>query len=603
MSPTQSPAQRSPGQFSSPLGRALFQQRIEAALLQTKETTGADGVAVSLHDGEEYVCSASVGCAPEIGVGVKPGQGICGRCISQAAIVVEQAFQGDVRSVAAVPVMKDGVVHGFVAAFSMVADAFSPDAVETLHRFAQQILKEVDPPMVIELRPKDEEESVLAQLGIDVADATNAPVSNTDEDDQYLSELLLEVLEPAPSDAATSHSGKEPLDISENHHQAPMGRSTEEVLMEIVQQTLPTPPTPPSIPPSPQNASEPVSQSGAPPKVDEITHILDAVQPDSTDSQETAVPSSALVDKNGAPPQRSMEEVLMELVEQIPPSPAVVESPGKKSIEPLARAAESAKPTKTKVEEQHPKESRSKPIPAKQDRLLASDIESQSRSQSRVFAFSIAALLVVAVGIGSFMYFRRGTVPAPQQVQAPATEIQANPQGSGGPTAPTTTPQESQPVNSEQKQKTVAPAPPRKEPQPIIVASSSLPTNPEAQPEDTPPVALTGISERPSTLQLPTKASDVTFGGQQSSGVTPAKLLNRVDPTFPQVARTMHLTGDVRMDATIGADGRVKTVSNVEGQPILAAAATEAVRKWRYESAKQNGKNVESVVQVTIRFR
>jgi len=56
------------------------------------------------------------------------------------------------------------------------------------------------------------------------------------------------------------------------------------------------------------------------------------------------------------------------------------------------------------------------------------------------------------------------------------------------------------------------------------------------------------------------------------------------------------------LELSVGSDGRVRAVKTLSGSEFLANAATEAVRKWRYEPAKQNGKNVESQVEVQVNF-
>jgi protein TonB len=84
--------------------------------------------------------------------------------------------------------------------------------------------------------------------------------------------------------------------------------------------------------------------------------------------------------------------------------------------------------------------------------------------------------------------------------------------------------------------------------------------------------------------------------------VVPAQLVSRVDPTYPPVARQFHAEGNVVVNATVGADGRVKEAKAVSGNPMLREAAASAVRQWRYKPAILNGQPVESSVQVTLKF-
>jgi periplasmic protein TonB len=54
-------------------------------------------------------------------------------------------------------------------------------------------------------------------------------------------------------------------------------------------------------------------------------------------------------------------------------------------------------------------------------------------------------------------------------------------------------------------------------------------------------------------------------------------------PDYPAIAKQMKITGKVKLEATISADGRVVSTHVVGGSPILVGAATDALKKWRYE--------------------
>ncbi len=61
------------------------------------------------------------------------------------------------------------------------------------------------------------------------------------------------------------------------------------------------------------------------------------------------------------------------------------------------------------------------------------------------------------------------------------------------------------------------------------------------------------------------------------------RLVSRVVPAYPALARGMGLTGTVRVEAVVLPDGSVKTVNIKGGHPVLAQAAAVAVSKWRWE--------------------
>ena len=54
---------------------------------------------------------------------------------------------------------------------------------------------------------------------------------------------------------------------------------------------------------------------------------------------------------------------------------------------------------------------------------------------------------------------------------------------------------------------------------------------------------------------------------------------------YPSTARQMHLSGIVKLEVLVAANGKVKKVDILGGNPVLAAAAADAVKDWSYEPA------------------
>jgi TonB family protein len=76
------------------------------------------------------------------------------------------------------------------------------------------------------------------------------------------------------------------------------------------------------------------------------------------------------------------------------------------------------------------------------------------------------------------------------------------------------------------------------------------------------------------------------------------KLISKVTPLYPPAAEKEHLSGDVVMDVTLKEDGRVAQVNLINGDPLLAEAATSAVKQWRYQPLVVEGKPVLKFVVV-----
>ena len=81
------------------------------------------------------------------------------------------------------------------------------------------------------------------------------------------------------------------------------------------------------------------------------------------------------------------------------------------------------------------------------------------------------------------------------------------------------------------------------------------------------------------------------------------KLIEKLAPKFPPDAIQAGIEGTVTLDVTIGHEGTIQNVRVIEGNPLLAQSAMEAVSQWRYEPTFVNGKPVEVVALVAVGFR
>jgi len=81
----------------------------------------------------------------------------------------------------------------------------------------------------------------------------------------------------------------------------------------------------------------------------------------------------------------------------------------------------------------------------------------------------------------------------------------------------------------------------------------------------------------------------VIFGFAQDAGAA-RKVVSQVSPAYPALARQMHISGNVRLEAVVAPDGKVKSMNIKGGHPILVQAATDAVSKWKWEPAKDESR-------------
>jgi len=73
------------------------------------------------------------------------------------------------------------------------------------------------------------------------------------------------------------------------------------------------------------------------------------------------------------------------------------------------------------------------------------------------------------------------------------------------------------------------------------------------------------------------------------------RLVNRTAPVYPSLARNLALAGSVKVDALVAPDGSVKAVDVKGGHPVLAQAAANAVRNWKWEPAARESHEVVEV--------
>ncbi|HZP16325.1 MAG TPA: energy transducer TonB [Terriglobales bacterium] len=68
--------------------------------------------------------------------------------------------------------------------------------------------------------------------------------------------------------------------------------------------------------------------------------------------------------------------------------------------------------------------------------------------------------------------------------------------------------------------------------------------------------------------------------------VTQRKVIQRVQPKYPEDLRIRGIGGVVRLSVEIAPNGTVRNVSPLGGNPILVAAAVDAVKQWKYATAE-----------------
>ena len=95
-----------------------------------------------------------------------------------------------------------------------------------------------------------------------------------------------------------------------------------------------------------------------------------------------------------------------------------------------------------------------------------------------------------------------------------------------------------------------------------------------------------------------TEPTPISVGG----AVQAARIIKRVVPIYPPLARTARINGIVRLQAIIAADGSIAELNVISGHPMLIAAAVDAVKQWRYRPTVLNGKPAPVNTQIEVYF-
>lgn len=117
-------------------------------------------------------------------------------------------------------------------------------------------------------------------------------------------------------------------------------------------------------------------------------------------------------------------------------------------------------------------------------------------------------------------------------------------------------------------------------------------TGPSPDPQRIP---LTPVENAPPRLAVPQRI-------RVSSGVAQGFLVSKVNPEYPPEAREQGIQGVVLLKVNIDKEGNVYNVELISGHPLLAPAAIDAVKRWKYRPYLLNGTPVEVETQVQVNF-
>jgi TonB family protein len=195
----------------------------------------------------------------------------------------------------------------------------------------------------------------------------------------------------------------------------------------------------------------------------------------------------------------------------------------------------------------------------------------------------VASSQTHTVPTGSVSATAVASQPSASAPEAPASVVPQSPQTSG-PGSPS--PSVNQPAGAQ------------------AAGTTELASLPPAKPAEIPVVAKSAVSVSfgpyPS-IRVPAGLKPQM--SQKGMALQIGQLLSRVDPVYPEDAKTQQIEGSVKLHAVIARDGTIQSVETRGGPALLTPAAEGAVRQWRFTPSSIGGQPVEAEEDITITFR
>jgi periplasmic protein TonB len=110
------------------------------------------------------------------------------------------------------------------------------------------------------------------------------------------------------------------------------------------------------------------------------------------------------------------------------------------------------------------------------------------------------------------------------------------------------------------------------------------------------------------TEGVPTATRPITVPAEKQTihrvggDLKPPRLLVRVDPQYPLLAKEARVQGVVMVDAVIDEDGNVVQAQVIDGPWLLTSSALQAVLQWKYEPTVLNGQRVSIAMHVKVSY-
>jgi TonB family protein len=144
------------------------------------------------------------------------------------------------------------------------------------------------------------------------------------------------------------------------------------------------------------------------------------------------------------------------------------------------------------------------------------------------------------------------------------------------------------------------------EPEPVTPTGSASKKQPNVGTSPSAPAKTVPVPLSPPSVAPPQPSTPVEKVPEPPRGpvaVANPKVLHKVTPVYPPIARQTRVTGMVKLQVIIATDGSVREVTVLSGNAVLTAAAVSAMKQWRYEPVLLSGQPAEASTVVQFDFK
>jgi TonB family protein len=222
----------------------------------------------------------------------------------------------------------------------------------------------------------------------------------------------------------------------------------------------------------------------------------------------------------------------------------------------------------------------------------------------------LVALAAVLIKDRQFWFGSESTIVDADYVQ-PTLAPQVTPQvATQTPTKPAVTTTSPAPVHAAKKQVAVATtpsAPAKPADAPAVISNRTVlpPLDVEVVAGDAHHKVHPGSNSKKLEIvqpMAPVARQTAPVAAPATNAAQRERLAEAIPPSYPPLAQHMNVQGSVVLQALIAADGTIQNLHVMSGPAILASAAQQAVRDWKFKPVFQNGMAVETKATITVNF-